>query len=324
VNSKHDYKPLFTLNYYNRTLQLTREGGGFVVLVFGVGLGAINTGNNLLYLILAMCCSFIVVSGVLSELTFRDVTVQGSMRAAIYARHPYPVTLRVFNHKQRWPSFSLFFHLPQNPAYQAEKGQYVFHLPVGGNAEKNILIQGLRRGPLAIDQCHISTSFPFGFFVKTKTVDLDIQTLVYPPLHPVDLPPPSTHAAEGDEASSTFGGSEFHGIREYQPGDPPRAIHWKSTAKTGVLRVKEFASGGRQKFTIHLNLADPQTGKTVPDEVLEQRVSETASLVYHLIRRGDEVSLRMADGDSPFDNSEAHLEHLLARLALAGNAAFTV
>ncbi len=53
----------FTFTLRNRTLQLTQEGLGFIVILFGVGLGAINTGNNLLYLILAMCCSFIVVSG---------------------------------------------------------------------------------------------------------------------------------------------------------------------------------------------------------------------------------------------------------------------
>ena len=41
-----DFKPLFTLTLHNRTLQLTREGGGFIALVFMVGLGAINTGNR--------------------------------------------------------------------------------------------------------------------------------------------------------------------------------------------------------------------------------------------------------------------------------------
>ena len=62
-------RSILTISLQNRTLQLTREGFGFIIILFGVGLGAINTGNNLLYLILAMCCSFIAVSGVLSEMS---------------------------------------------------------------------------------------------------------------------------------------------------------------------------------------------------------------------------------------------------------------
>lgn len=38
----------FTIALHNRTLQLTREGLGFIMILIGVGLGAINTGNNLL------------------------------------------------------------------------------------------------------------------------------------------------------------------------------------------------------------------------------------------------------------------------------------
>ena len=104
MNIQEKYKPVFTVNLTNRTLQLTREGAGFIFLAFAVGIGAINTGNNLLYLILAMCCSFIVLSGILSEMTFRDIFIEAEVPKTLYAEDTYPLKMKVTNAKKRIPS----------------------------------------------------------------------------------------------------------------------------------------------------------------------------------------------------------------------------
>ena len=59
-----------------RTLHATRAGWCFVVIVFGVGFAALNTGNNLLYLILSFMLSFLVLSGVFSESALRGVRIR--------------------------------------------------------------------------------------------------------------------------------------------------------------------------------------------------------------------------------------------------------
>ena len=53
-----------------RRLRFTREGRIIVLLSVGVGFAAINTGNNLLYLLLGWALSFIIASGVLSAACF--------------------------------------------------------------------------------------------------------------------------------------------------------------------------------------------------------------------------------------------------------------
>src|SRR5262245_33888588 len=58
-----------------RKLQFTREGKYFVGITIGVGFAAINTGNNLLYLLLGMMLSLIIASGIMSELSLRALTV---------------------------------------------------------------------------------------------------------------------------------------------------------------------------------------------------------------------------------------------------------
>src|ERR1041384_4290983 len=59
-----------------RRLSFTREGRIIVILSVGVGFAAINTGNNLLYLLLGWLLSFIIASGILSEMTLKRLTVE--------------------------------------------------------------------------------------------------------------------------------------------------------------------------------------------------------------------------------------------------------
>jgi len=319
LNSHFDTKPLFTFTYLHRTLQLTREGGGFVFLVFGVGLGAVNTGNNLLYLILAMCCSFIVVSGVLSEYTFKGIDVQASLPETLYAEEPYPLTLNITNTKRWFPSYSLNLICKTDPKahYEVNQNLYLFHIPPGTAVEKSVMLTANKRGPLQLNQIHLKTSFPFGFFIKIKSVHVSASALVYPPIREVELPDPTDISTEGEGVIGQSG-DDLYSLREFRPGDSLSTVHWKSTAKTGDLRVKEFAQGGFHSFTLFLNTLDPETDEQVDFETLENRVIETASLAYHLIRRGDEVSLKTNELHTPYGNSESHLESIMRALALVG------
>ncbi len=319
MKKKLDYKPIFTLSYFNRSLQTTREGGGFILLLFAVGLGAINTGNNLLYLILAMCCSFIVVSGVLSEQTLNEITVQVTCPKVIYQNDFYPLNLEILNSKKRIPSFSLHVEFPPDPMgrYRIDQTAYSYQIPAQSSVKKNLRLTGLRRGSVHIKTILLKTSFPFGFFVKTKSLAMDIEVLIFPAIKDVALPSPSEYSEEG-EGTIGLAGDDLYSIREYQPGDPMASVHWKSSAKTGTLRVKEFSRGGMHNYTLFLNIVDPQTNVSVGPETLENRVTETASLAYHLIRRGDEVSLKTPEMQIPSGNSEAHLEHILKYLARVG------
>ncbi|PIQ96480.1 MAG: hypothetical protein COV67_09310 [Nitrospinae bacterium CG11_big_fil_rev_8_21_14_0_20_56_8] len=317
IHTQASYKPVLTFSIQNRTLQLTREGGGFVFLVFGVGLGAINTGNNLLYLILAMCCSFIAVSGILSELTLRKIQIEGIPLASLYTHAPSPLTLRFTNHKLKVPSYSLRLTFPRNPGYQVDREIFILHVPHGQTVEKTLMVTAQNRGRLKMNLCRLSTSFPFGFFIKSREIDLNLEAVVFPEIRRVALPPPSHYTQEG-EGIIQQRGDELFALRDFRPGDSLTAVHWKSSAKTGILRVKEFLSGGPQSYTIFLNLDDPQTNQQVAADVLEQRVSETASMAYHLIRRGDEVSLKIRGFQTQPGNSEAHLESILYFLAFAG------
>ena len=69
----------------NRKFRLTREGRAFLLVTVGVGFAAVNTANNLLYLLLGLLLSLLLVSGVLSDLALWKLRVQRRIPQRLFA-----------------------------------------------------------------------------------------------------------------------------------------------------------------------------------------------------------------------------------------------
>jgi uncharacterized protein (DUF58 family) len=82
----------------------------------------------------------------------------------------------------------------------------------------------------------------------------------------------------------------FHAIREYQPGDGQRHIHWKSTAKTGKLMVRQFEESRRSRMALILASHKDEYDPTNADE-FELAVSALGSLGSRAIQDGRDVSV---------------------------------
>ncbi|NPV45438.1 MAG: DUF58 domain-containing protein [Armatimonadetes bacterium] len=90
-------------------------------------------------------------------------------------------------------------------------------------------------------------------------------------------------------------GGEFWGIRQHEPGDGLRHVHWKVTAHTGELMVKEYARGRELSAAIWLDLrAASHVGHGV-DSSLEMSIILAASLVPAFLAMDQAVAL-VGDG----------------------------
>src|SRR5512138_550356 len=90
-----------------RVIRPTRGGIWFLIAALTLGLAATNTGNNLLYLILAMLLSLLMISGLLSEQTLRRVRLSRRLPQRIFAGTPAVFQVSVRNHKRRVASYAL-------------------------------------------------------------------------------------------------------------------------------------------------------------------------------------------------------------------------
>jgi uncharacterized protein (DUF58 family) len=298
-----------------RTLQPTRAGWLFFALTLGVGFAALNTGNNLLYLVFSFLLGFLVLSGVLSEAALRRIDVRRRMPREIFAEAPTPVALEVENAQRRVPSYAIVVEdLAGDELSDAVPlGRvFVLRLAPGARQQRAYLLTAPRRGPLRFAGFRVSTRFPFGLFLKSLLIEAPGETLVYPALDPVRAAPIGGSTRNlGESRSRAQGrGTEAAGLRDFRPGDSARSVHWRASARRGLLLVRDREH--EEKPELHVLL---RTRGRPADDAFEAAVRGAASeLVAHLVA-GFRVGLG-TDAER-FEAGEGHVHRarLLAFLA---------
>jgi len=301
--------------FFPRGLSFTREGRVYVAVTLGVGFAAVNTGNNLLYLVLGMMLGLIIISGVLSEVALRRISVRRVLGRRAEEGEIFPVELTLRNDKRRTASFSVEL---RDEIDGAPFKRRCFFLRVGPNEERSIAYRCElhRRGRRAFDGIVVSTRFPFGFFEKTRFFRLEGEVLVLPARIDV-APPPLSHAAhEGAGWVERRGlGQEFRELRAMVPGDDPRRIDWRSTARLGgEPMIRETDREVRGFVEIALDAALEADTPAARAEV-EQRIRAAGTLVRDLSLRGFAVAL-VTSGRADGAPGHAETVPLLDRLAL--------
>jgi uncharacterized protein (DUF58 family) len=305
-------RPASRAYWLPRTIWPTREGWWFIGATLAIGLAAINTGNNLLYLIVAMLLSVMAISGILSEQTMRRVELRREVPSRIFAGSPAPFTLWLRNRKRRLPSYAL--HLSEDSPYSGPAHRhFLLKLEPQGREAWRYPLTFPRRGRHVLPGLRLYTRFPFGLFAKASRPLLAQPLLVFPALHL--LAPGEVPAALNSgwrDRKRRGHGAGLRNLRPYRFGDDPRLLHWKTSARAGDLMVKELEDEERPRVT--LIIEDPAPG-TSPD-LVETNVSYAASLAAHATRRGAEVQLVTAEGATALGQGPTHLDRILERLAL--------
>ncbi|GAA4958382.1 hypothetical protein GCM10023205_21260 [Yinghuangia aomiensis] len=112
-----------------------------------------------------------------------------------------------------------------------------------------------RRGRLAVGPLHAVRADPAGLARRARRCADDTAVLVRPRVHPLPLLASGrAHHIEGPNSASADGGSQtFHTLRAYVMGDDLRRIHWRSTARTGELMVRQMVDVSMPRTTVVLD-----------------------------------------------------------------------
>jgi uncharacterized protein (DUF58 family) len=278
-----------------------------------VGIAAVNTGNNLFYLLLAMMLSVILVSGLLSELTLRRLAFRRHVPDYVFADTPARISLTISNHKTGFPSFSLKL-LDLADESGLDGGTSIPFLGPRASRHLTHTFQASRRGLYRLDGIGIATCFPFGLFQKTVFYPDEAAILVCPALVPLSLPIVQQLSAMGqDLALGRRGpGMALYNLREYRPGDDSRAIHWMTTARTAKLMLKETEADDQRIVTILLS----PVAATDKEIAFERAVSIAASLVAYFHDRDYSIRAVIGDEEIRFGTGVEHYVRILRALAL--------
>lgn len=274
-----------------RSLRATRAGWCFVAIIFGVGFAALNTGNNLLYLVFAMMLAFLVLSGILSEASLRGVRVERHLPRELFARAKNRVVLRIHNRQARVASLAITLEDRLTTAEGDAVAGRSFALRIGPNesADRSYTFVPDARGPVIFSGLRVSTRFPFGLFVKSLDLDVPGEALVYPQVKPTRLEPdlPDPRAESEEQLGKTLEGDSISGLREYAMGDSISRVHWRRSARARKLVVGEREGEASAELEVELLLV-PEMAKGA----IEERINQAASLVVSHLEAGLNVGLR--------------------------------
>ena len=308
--------------------RLTRDGIIYLVAIFILILAAINTGNNLLFLILACLLGGILISGVLSRAVLSGIELKFDMPEHIFAEQPILAEIELRNEKQAWPSFSLLVvgQTKRNKTAAEILTRPVFfpYIPHMSASRQKVELRFPRRGVYRQDAFGIRTRFPFGFFEKTREVDSAIEIVVYPRVEPTDQFYEVLPLLSGEMASHFRGrGHELHSLREYLPTDSARFVDWKVTAKLGRMAVREFAREDERRVMLVLDpfiglprRALGDLGAAEHAERFERAVSMAACIAWHFHEIRSVIQFRTRDFITPIAPAGEIIYDTLRTLAL--------
>jgi uncharacterized protein (DUF58 family) len=294
----------------------------FFLITFGVGFAALNTGNNLLYLVLSLMLAFLVLSGLLSEAALRGIAVRRRVPSELFAGMPCRIGLEVSNRQRRVPSFAVVIEDRTIDAGSAERAAgRVFALRVGpGRTEARAYrFEPAARGELRFTRFLVYTRFPFGLFSKSLTIEAPQRSLVFPGIEPLGVPrdfgAPRESGAGRSNARDT--GALVSGLRDWVAGDAVARIHWAASVRRRTLLVREIEAERRQEVEVRLRTRD------VPGPRFERAVRWAASEVVALLEAGLRVALatdgqRLPPGTGPAQR--IRLLSFLARVQADGSA----
>lgn len=158
--------------------------------------------------------------------------------------------------------------------------EVVVRLPRVGGRSSRVTTYGLpsqRRGVVPVGPLLLERSGPFGL-ARGRSVTGDRRTLVvHPRSHPLlALPSGRERSLDGPTVDSAPNGSiTFHALREYVVGDDLRHVHWRTTARTGTMMVRQHVDTSQTATTI---VVDCRAG-VLDEDAFEEAMEVAASIV---------------------------------------------
>jgi uncharacterized protein (DUF58 family) len=297
-----------------RRLKITREGKYFIGITFGVGFAAINTGNNLLYLLLGMLLALIVVSSIMSEVSLRGLTVSRRLPSRAHVGRPHVVEIEVHNSKKRLPSYAIEIE-DLRAGQPADKRCFFLKISPESSQVAAYRRTPTRRGIESHVGFRIATRFPFGFFEKSRELTIGGQLVIYPAIDPVRLPDRNRGNAEsGGGVLAPGRGHDILTVRPLRDGDDVRDIYWRKSSLQVVVR--ERAHETQNSVTLQLDNVPPMPPSTSWQKRFERKLREVASRAVAHIRRGDAVLVQTTSGNSVRGDRAMGADPLLRFLAL--------
>jgi uncharacterized protein (DUF58 family) len=307
----------------------TREGAVYLMVIAVIIVAALNTGNNLLFIILASLLAGILASGILSHIMISGLELDFALPDHLFAGQPMISRLTVRNLKWFFPSFSVSV-AAADPARSRRKQVlraasrailehpiYVPYVPRRASVTQHVDLTFPHRGRYTQEGFRVSTKFPFGFLRKTRDVPAQHELLVLPSVEPTEEFFEILPFLSGEVESFYKGrGHDLYSIRDYQESDSARHVDWKATARAQALKVREFTREDERRVTLVFDARLPRADEKTLAQ-FEKAVSFGACLAWHFYEIDAQIEFLSEGFESSMAPAQEVVYPILEALALA-------
>ena len=288
-------------------ISICREGWIFLLILGFLIASALLRNVNLLILMSGMMIGPFLIHWWIVTWALRQIEIERRFPKEVCANDLLVVDLTVHNRRQRFSSWfltvedTIYCEHPSRPNTRQKVASIVPHL--AANRSFTTSYQGrlempgrYRFGPL-----QISTRFPFGLLQRSVTLNKTETLIVYPQIGTLSrkwttlLTSTNPSSRRTRHRKDHMEGS-FYALRDWRSGDSKRWIHWRTSAKHGELKVREFEQQRSQNIAIILELWAPKQANPHQLSTIRQAVSFTATIAEDLCRHGDSDLLVTASG----------------------------
>ena len=167
---------------------------------------------------------------------------------------------------------------------------------VDGLAERTYTTQPQARGDRPFGEIVALVRSPLGLLRRRHRGAGGDELRVYPDttrlLHPAALDPKRVLAALGVKPAPRRGdGMDFDSLRDYLPGDDPRRVDWRATARRGRIVVRQFQHERNHTVLIAVDASRLMAGDVDGRSKLDHAVDAGLALAYAALQAGDRVGL---------------------------------
>ena len=309
-----------------RGLRVTREGWVALALTIWILGASLMSHASLILLVFCTLAGILVVSSTQTMRNTRQVTATLRMPNHAVAGRPLRLEFAVHNRRRFGTARAIALSTKVQPATDDVKPS-VFVPAVASRTEvtvpKELTLRD--RGLYRFSKLELVTCYPFGFLEQSVRLGGPQELLVYPRLGKLSRRFLEEHREnylrqQGHRPGVSPEEADYHGLREFRPGDSPRWIHWATTARRARLMVREFEARHNRDVAV---LLEPwlAVGSDEQDRrLLELAISFVATLLVELCKRQNSHILLGIASDPPVirhgQSCDALLHELLAQLAL--------
>lgn len=281
-------------------LSIPREGVVYLVMMIVMLMGALLGRSNLLMLVFALMVGPFIINGWTAFTMLRGCRLSRRTPRRAMAGETFSVEFQLAN---RWRWLTAWMMRAEDRISgpgEALRARVLFARVEPGQEQLAAYQLALsKRGRYQFGPGEVTSQFPMGLIARSRTFPETASMLIYPRIGRLNprafrIDQMATELVVQPQSRSGLFNDEFHHLREYRPGDNPRSIHWRSSAKRNALIVREFHQNREHDLAVLIDLWDGPAAPIDQPERVELALSIAATLCRDQTQRSRESTLHIA------------------------------